>query len=77
MKIIKKYCKDSSRGREVVWGRGRPQTRYLNRIRRHPKPVQCCGKPPSYTTCLCSCGGIIAVKHLVLNVTYFTNAAIA
>jgi len=30
MKIIKKYCKDSSRGREVGWGRGRPQTHYLN-----------------------------------------------
>jgi len=47
MKIIKKYCEDSSRGREVGWGRVRPQTRYLNRTRTHPKPVQCCGWPPS------------------------------
>jgi len=45
MKIIKKYCKYSSRGREVGWGRGRPKTGYLNlnRTRTHPKPVQCCG----------------------------------
>jgi len=52
MKIIKKYCKYSSRAREAGWGRGRPQTRYLNvnRTRTHAKPVQCCGCPPSITT---------------------------